>query len=214
MNRRFLVIATAVLAVVLFGGAFFFADRLRPGASVTEEVLVRPHAVVLGPVAAPVTIVEFLDPACEACRAFHPIVKQIMATFPTKVRVVVRYAALHQGSDQAVRLLEAARLQNRFEPVLEALFESQPQWANHGAPNLALAWQAAERAGLDLVRARADGGSAAITAVLEQDKADLRTVGVRATPTFFVNGQELTDFGAQQLFDLVKAKVDAAGAGS
>src|SRR3982750_1684312 len=34
--------------------------------------LVRPHSPVLGPAKARVTVVEVLDPACEACRAFAP----------------------------------------------------------------------------------------------------------------------------------------------
>jgi hypothetical protein len=44
---------------------------------------------VLGPKAARVTIVEFFDPACESCRAFYPVVKQIMAAHPKDVRVVL-----------------------------------------------------------------------------------------------------------------------------
>jgi protein-disulfide isomerase len=40
-----------------------------------ENRLVRFHSPVFGPRSAPVTIVEFFDPACETCRAFYPIVK-------------------------------------------------------------------------------------------------------------------------------------------
>src|SRR5690349_14617252 len=69
--------------------------------------LVRAHSPVMGPANAPVTVVEFLDPACEACRAFAPVVKQILFLHPEDVRVVVRYAAFHQGSDEAIRLLDA-----------------------------------------------------------------------------------------------------------
>ena len=93
----------------------------------------------MGEESAPVTIVEFFDPACEACRAFHPVVKSILDEHAGQVRVVLRYAAFHDGSDEAVKILEAARRQEVFEPVLEALLEVQPQWANHGAPRLDLA---------------------------------------------------------------------------
>jgi alkylhydroperoxidase family enzyme len=103
-----------------------------------------------------VTIVEFFDPACEACRSFHPNVKKILAQNPDDVRLVLRYAAFQDGSDEAVRNLGAARLQNRFEPVLEALYEAQPVWANHGKPDLEAAWQAAPAGGLDVAQARAD----------------------------------------------------------
>src|SRR5688572_13602254 len=71
--------------------------------------LVRPHSPVLGPAKAPVTVVEVLDPACEACKAFAPVVEQLLFLYPEDVRVVVRYADFHPVSLQAIRLLEAAR---------------------------------------------------------------------------------------------------------
>jgi protein-disulfide isomerase len=174
------------------------------------NVYVRRHSPVIGPADAPVTIVEFFDPSCEACRAFHPIVKQIMAQYPNDVRLVLRYTPLHEGSEEAVRILETARQQNVFEPVLEALFVEQPQWATHGGPQLDRAWAAAGGAGLDQARARAAMQAPRITAALNQDIADATTLGVRGTPTFFVNEKPLPSFGPQQLYDLVRAEVEAA----
>ena len=55
-----------------------------------SEHLVRMHSPVLGPREAPVTIVEFFDPACETCRAFYPIVKDLMRQYPSDVRLVIR----------------------------------------------------------------------------------------------------------------------------
>ena len=58
-----------------------------------------------------VTIVEFFDPACEACRAFYPVVEDILTDYPDDVRVVLRYAAFHgEASEQAIKVLEAARM--------------------------------------------------------------------------------------------------------
>ncbi|WP_268932216.1 DsbA family protein [Mesorhizobium microcysteis] len=164
----------------------------------------------MGPPDAPVTIVEFFDPSCEACRAFHPLVKNILAQYPDDVRVVFRYAAFHDGSDQAVGIIEAARRQDLFVPVLEALLDAQPEWAIHGNPNLDRAWQAAAAAGLDLERAREDATTAEVAAVLRQDTSDVDALGVRQTPTFFVNGKSLQSFGPQQLIDLVSAEVRSA----
>ena len=48
--------------------------------------LIRPHTPTLGPANAKVHLVEFLDPACEGCRAFYPVVKQIIAENPGKIR--------------------------------------------------------------------------------------------------------------------------------
>ena len=181
-----------------------------PPAVPKDNALVRAYSPSVGPVAAKVTIVEFFDPACEACRAFYPIVKQTMAQYPGNVRLVLRYAPLHQGSDEAVRILEAARLQNRFISVLEALLARQPEWAAHGNMDLDKAWAIAGEAGLDVRRARQASRAAKITAVLNQDIQDLKTVGVSQTPTFFVNGKPLQDFGVAQFQDLVRREVAAA----
>jgi len=181
-----------------------------PAPAPVWNAYVRRHSPVIGPANAPVTIVEFFDPSCEACRAFHPIVKQIMAQYPNDVRLVLRYTPLHEGSEEAVRILETARQQNVFEPVLEALFVAQPQWATHGGPQLERAWAAAGAAGLDQARARAAMQAPRITAALNQDIADATALGVRGTPTFFVNEKPLPSFGPQQLYDLVRAEVEAA----
>lgn len=218
MNRRALVVATASAAIALFaGGAAIYGGKTTPptpAPSATGDTLVRMHSPVMGPIAAPVTIVEFFDPSCEACRAFYPIVKQMMAQTGNDVRLVLRYTPLHQGSDEAVRILEAARKQNRFQPVLEALLARQPEWAVHGAPDLGKAWEVAAAAGLDLIKAKQDAVSPAVDNILAQDIADVRTNRIEQTPTFFVNGKPLSEFSPQGLYNLVKAELDALKAGS
>lgn len=209
-RRRTLVLGVAALGLAGFGGAtYLFTSRPEPrtvAALPGDSPLIRPYSPVLGPVDAPVTIIEFFDPACETCRAFHPVVKQIMDAFPGKVRVVLRYAAFHPPSEEAIVILEAARLQNLFVPALEALLEAQPAWAPHGRQPIS-PWPFAARAGLDVDRAQRDRLMPHIAATIKQDAADVATVGVRQTPTFFVNGKPLREFGAQQLFDLVRSEV-------
>jgi protein-disulfide isomerase len=172
--------------------------------------LVRSYSPVIGPANAPVTIVEFLDPACEACRAFAPVVKQILFLHPEDVRVVVRYAAFHQGSDEAIRLLEAARRQGKFETLLTALFDGQDTWASHHSPNLQEAWKIATASGLDMARARKDAASSEAGELLRQENDDIVALKVERTPTFFVNGKPLVDFGAEPLMKLVADEVAAA----
>jgi protein-disulfide isomerase len=135
--------------------------------------LVRMHSPVLGPQAAPVTIVEFFDPACETCRAFYPIVKSLRAKYPDDVRLVIRYAPFHQGSDQVVKLLEAAKRQGTYRAVLEAVLQAQPTWADHGRPNPDLTGEIAKAAGLDIERAREDMAKPEMQALLAQDVEDL-----------------------------------------
>lgn len=217
MNRRTLVLSilgTSAAAFVLAGYAYKGQEAaFRQKVAVQQsDNLVRPHAPVIGPPDAPVTIVEFFDPSCETCRAFYPLVKKILADHPQDVRLVLRYAPLHDGSDEAVRILEAARLQGKFDAVLEAMLAAQPLWAIHGAPNLEIAWTAAGRTGLDVARARQDAARPEIGDVLRQDIQDLKAVKISRTPSFFVNGQPLIEFGPEQLAALVRSEVEKSGA--
>jgi protein-disulfide isomerase len=217
MNRRGLILSVLALGVAGFGGATWFATRpgpvaeAEPVAPELAEAMIRPYSPILGPAEAPVTIVEFFDPACEACRAFHPIVKDIMAEHGDAVRVVIRYTPFHgAASEEAIRVLEAARMQDVYVPVLEAVLREQPRWASHGAPSPGLILQIATTAGLDAEAARTQMLAPDVVAILNQDRADVETVGIRQTPTFFVNGKPLDPFGEAELRRLVAAEVAAA----
>lgn len=205
------VVLLAVVAVAFFLGMNTWQRRVAneqaQAAQQQAERLVRPHSPVYGPVNAPVTIVEFFDPACETCRAFYPIVKQLTRQYPEDVRLVIRYAPLHQGSDLVVKLLEAAKRQDKYWPVLEMVLAAQPMWADHGKPDVQRAFMAAAQTGLDMDKALADASDPAIAAVLQQDVSDLTALGVNKTPTFFVNGRPLPSFGVEQLTTLVAEEV-------
>ena len=215
MNRKTLLLAILTLVLAVFVAGAWFVSRPDPTPVATaapleqQDRLVRSYSPILGREDAPVTIVEFFDPACEACRAFHPIVKQILAQYPDDVRVVMRYTVFHEGSDEAVRILETARMQDKFEPVLNAILKQQPAWAVHGAPRMDLAWQIAAAAGLDLERAKSDRLFPGITAILNQDKADVEAVGIRQTPTFFLNGRELSEPSLDGLIAEVRSAVES-----
>jgi protein-disulfide isomerase len=113
-------------------------------------------------------------------------------------------------AEQAVKILESARAQGKFEPVLEALLDGQRAWTGQGARAIDRAWAAAQSAGLDVERARQHVASGSVDALLAQDSADLKAIGVRATPTFFVNVTPLSSTDPAALHDLVKSAVENA----
>lgn len=208
MNQKTLfVVALTILLLAFTGGAFYYSAQQEKQANQVAEAnrtaLIRMHSPTLGKAEAPVVIVEFLDPACETCRAFYPRVKQLLAANPDKIRLVLRYAPFHNGSDKVVALLEAARMQGKFWPVLEALLASQAEWAPHHTPQVALAWPHLEGLGLNMEQMAFDLTSPDIAKVIEQDLADAKTLNVTKTPEFFVNGKPLPSFGFEQLQRLV-----------
>jgi protein-disulfide isomerase len=133
-----------------------------------------------------------------------------MAKYPDDVRLVIRYAPFHQGSDQVVKLLEAAKRQGKYQQVLEAVLQAQPTWADHSRPNPELTFEIAKAAGLDIERAREDMARPEMQALLTQDVEDLNALKVTRTPTFLVNGRSLPSFGPDQLAALVAEEVAKA----
>ena len=208
MKKQWIVVASVVAVVVAFiAGAVVFKGRetqqVSQAAQSNSDALIRASSPVFGNPAAKVTIVEFFDPACETCRAFYPLVKTIVNSSFGQVRLVVRHAPLHEGSDTAVKILEAARLQGQYWPAVERALAGQPRWAAHGNARPELIWDLIADLGLDMAKARADADSPAVAQLLAQDIADMKALKVDRTPGFFVNGTPLRDFGEAQLRALV-----------
>ena len=125
---------------------------------------------------------------------------------------MIRYTPFHRESSvEAVKILEAAREQGKFEPMLEALLDGQRAWTGQGTRAIDRAWVIAQSAGLDVERARKHIATGSVDVLLAQDVVDLKAIGVRATPTFFVNGKPLSSTDPGRLYDLVKSEVERVG---
>ena len=178
--------------------------------AVNAETLVRPDSPILGAADAPVTVVEFYDPECEACAAFHPVVKKILKEYEGKVRFVARYMPLHPNSLSAATFTEAAGEQGKYWQAQEMLFQKQPEWGTkHGQPSELQAdadsyfKEYAMALGLDLDKMDAAFAANRYAAKIERDKKDGQSLGVRQTPTFFVNGRKLARLGEANLRALI-----------
>ncbi|MCF8208082.1 MAG: DsbA family protein [Rhodoferax sp.] len=211
MKQKNLFIAAAALLLVLFiGGAWVYKSQLAEQAAQTaarnRESLERSHAPRFGNPGAPVHIVEFFDPACGTCRDFYPMVKAMMAANPGKIKLSLRYAPFHPGSDKVVKALEAARRQGLLQQSLEALFIAQDSWVINHSAQVAKIWGPLAALGLDMQRLQADMNAPEVAQIIAQDLADAKTLNVTMTPEFFVNGKPLPKFG----FDELKKLVDEA----
>lgn len=214
MKPNHLIIAAVVLMVVAFGWAAYLYNSNQSQSQERllqehAEALIQPHSPRLGNPEAKVTIVEFLDPACETCRQFYPLVKELMKEHNGKVNLVVRYAPFHPGSDQMVALLQAAQQQGRFWDVLGLMFETQSSWASHHEPKPEVFWNYLQGYGFDVERLQQGVAEPSVAAAVQQDMTDVMLLGVDKTPTFFVNGKPLPSFGYEQLRALVAAEVAA-----
>lgn len=214
MKKNAILLLTAGVLVTLFivANAVYKkqqAEKLGFLAQAEAELFVRPHSPTMGSETAKVYLVEFMDPACETCRAFSPFVKQLMAQNPGRIKLVLRYAPFHQGADYFVRILEAAKKQGKYWETLAIMYQSQPQWASHHNPQPHLIWRFLEGTGLDLDKIRADMQDPAISRLIAQDLADAKRLNVSKTPGFFVNGRPLVTFGYAQLQQLIDEEIKA-----
>jgi len=212
MKKPYLVLIAMIFFAFLFAvGSNLYeleqTEKFESKAKADPSVLVRNHSPTLGDDNAKVVLIEFTDPGCETCSAFHPFVKQLLNAYPGKIKLVVRYAPFHEGADQMVKILEAAKKQGKYWETLEVMYRTQDQWASHHKPQPELIWQFLPQAGLDLDKLREDMTDPAITKIIEQDLSDAQVLNVTKTPGFFVNDKRLTHFGRQQLQRLVESEI-------
>jgi protein-disulfide isomerase len=208
MKQKNLFIAVlAVLVLVAAAGTFVYkkqqAGQATQPTAQNLAVLVRSDSPTFGNPNAPVHIVEFFDPACGTCRDFYPLVKAMMAANPDKIRLSMRYAPFHPGSDAVVKVLEASRKQGKFEATLEALFASQDSWVKNHQANVQLIGPAVATLGMNLEKLQLDTLAPEVANIIARDMQDANTMGVTMTPEYFVNGKPLPQFGFAELQGLV-----------
>jgi protein-disulfide isomerase len=208
-NKAVVIISSlAILVGLYFTGAHLYkGEEIKQGVSFAEkhaERFVRPHSPWKGAEKPVVTVVEFLDPECESCRKFHKPLKKIVYDYDVKVKFVIRYAPLHTNSKFAIKILHAAEKQGKYWQTLDLLFEHQPEWGNHHNPNPNLIWTLLPKLGLDMKKIRADIQEPWLDEIIRRDEEDGKALGVQQTPTFFVNGKPVLEFGPEHL----KAAID------
>jgi protein-disulfide isomerase len=215
MKQKHLVIFSAFFLLLAFvAGTMLYrsqkADESLQAYRRDKSTFIGENVPAYGNPAAKVDLVEFLDPACGTCKEFYPFVKKLMAAHPDKVRLYVRYAPFHPGSDQVVKILEAAHMQGKFRETLEAVFAAQDSWAPNHRPQPELVWNYIGGVGLDIIKLRHDMNTPEVEKIVQQGLADATKLNVKATPEFFVNGKPLPSFGYDQLKSLVDEAVAAA----
>lgn len=151
-----------------------------------------------GSPSAPIRIVEYLDYGCPACAMGVWMLQEYMTRFPEKIVVVLRYFPLH-GEKSAV-YAECAARQNKFWEFSETLLSHQQEWKSSPAPDQYLD-QIAETVGLNMSVLDACRQDDRILALVRESKAQAEKKGVKATPTYFVNGHMAV--GLKELKDVL-----------
>ena len=148
----------------------------------------------LGSANAPVTLEEFGDFECPPCGMLHPILKQLEGEFgPAKLRLIFREFPLvpnHAHALAAARAAEAAGLQGKFWEMHDMIYEHQKDW--HEAFDVRPIFEGyATKIGLDLELFRRDQTTEIVEQRIFQDGKRAHSLGVKGTPTVFLNGREV-----------------------
>lgn len=180
-----------VLGLAIFVGIVFLAlnNGSSSGAPATDPLQVRAEDWTKGNATAPLTIIEYADFQCPACRVYSTWVNALATDYSGKVRIVYRYFPLpsHKHARISAQAAEAAGRQGKFWEMHTLLFDSQDEWSDlsDAKPKFE---EYATKIGLDMVKYRTDLTSSAV----EDRVSDDYNLGVRmrvnATPTLFLNG--------------------------
>ena len=162
---------------------------------------------VIGPPHASITVVEYGDFECPNCKQAAPAVKLLIRHFESRVRIAYRHFPLEEVHPHALHAAEAAECaagQGKFWPMHDVLFENQQHLK---LPQL---HEYAERLELDMARYATEMREAFYLQRIREHIESGKASGVRATPTFFVNGTIVdVSFGISRLFDAVQAALAA-----
>lgn len=196
MEKNISIIGILIACVILVGGLFAMTRPSEQAASLTTDqaalLAVQPDDRTAGPKDAKVTVVEYYDFECPPCGSYNPILNELEKQHPD-VQFVYRYFPLsgHLNATHAAHAAEAAALQGKFKEMKQALFEHQDEWGGKDAADASLFVKYAQEIGLNMARWETDRNSDAVKTRVADSLRTGVTIGVRGTPTFYMNGAAL-----------------------
>jgi protein-disulfide isomerase len=192
-ENKFLIGIGIGTLVIIVAGVLFFSKKQAPASttlSASDKSQLTENAKhTKGDINAPVTIVEFGDIQCPACKAAQPIVHQMLEKYSQNTYFVFRHYPLsvHKNSEVAAKAAEAAGAQGKFFEMVDYMFTNQSEWSEVANPR-ELFGKYAEQFGLNPDQFKQD---------MDKDWENIMSdfalgnkVAVESTPTFFINGEK------------------------
>jgi protein-disulfide isomerase len=166
--------------------------------------------MAIGPVDAPVVIIEWSDYRCPFCAAFaNDTLPQLRKQYIDTGKVRFEFRDLAIFGDQSVDAAVAARAageQGRYFAFAEALFAAAPEKGHPDMPAAKLIGFARDAGVPDITRFERDLRDADLRAAVQADTAKAQQLGANGTP-FFVVGE--TPMSGAQPADVFRQVIDA-----
>ena len=179
-------IKTSYLIAIVFVAIIALLAYLLTRPSPLPVVVSADNSPFIGPANASVTVIEFFDFQCPACRAAEPTIKQIRENYKDKVKFVARNFPLsqHEFAEKASEASECAFEQNKYWEYHDLLME--------GNLDIVSLKQYAKDLGLNTTQFDNCLDSGKYFSQIQKDFQDGISYGVQGTPTFFVNGKQIS----------------------
>lgn len=189
---KWLIISVSSL---LFLGLFSFILISSKQAKTTEtmSIVLSQNGWVRGNDTAKVTLTEFSDFQCPACRSYEPLVQQLLKDYDGKLKLLYKHFPLkqtHLNAMAASRASEAAGAQNKFWEMHDILFEKQDEWSTEANPDEKFL-SYAKGLKLDEEKFKADYKLKEFEDKINTQQEEGIKAGVGGTPTFFINGKQV-----------------------
>ena len=199
LNKRDVLFGSAALGGLLLGAAPSFAQDLTG--------LNDPPAygeMVLGPDTAKVTVIEYASATCPHCAAFHnetfgSLKKEYIDT--GKIRFVLREFP-HQDAALAAFMLARCAPKEKYFPLIDVFFATQPEWTQDPLAGLN---KIAQQAGFTKESFDACMKNETIAKQILEVRTKAEGFGVTGIPTFFVNGER---YEGENTIEAFRAKID------
>ncbi|MBP9814190.1 thioredoxin domain-containing protein [Candidatus Woesebacteria bacterium] len=174
-------------SALLLVGAAFVLSRPTPKVVIPKETLIPNNAHTIGSSSASAYLVEFSDFECPACGTFEPTVKSLTTKYADRLLFSYRHFPLpqHIEGQPAAMAAEAAGQQGKFWEMHTLLFKNQKSLSS------TIYTELAKELNLDLKAFEKDRKDSSLSAIISADTDSGTSIGVNATPTFFLNGVKL-----------------------
>lgn len=192
MNKQFIAVILVVI-VGLFGVLMLTKkdDPASTNGSQSSQSQGSNHTVGAGN--KKVTVVEFGDFQCPACKSYYPIVKEIKSSYGDDITFQFRHYPLtqiHPNATISARAAEAAGKQGKFFEMHDLLYENQDTWASSSNPS-PIFESFANQLKLNIDQFKSDSADANTLAIINADTKAAQAAGANSTPTFVINGKKV-----------------------
>lgn len=157
----------------------------------------------MGPENAPVTIAVFDDYECAYCAKMEAVFSQLLAKYPKDLKLVIKQYPLrnHANARQASLAVVAAHKQGKFWEFHSQVFANQTELS------LTKLDEIAESLDLDMTQFKKDILSRDVLSMIVRDVREGQQIGVKGTPTLFLNGKRVKDRTFSSLDKLIQREL-------